>query len=149
MYLSNEQIENICERVTSKLYEKLKNLATKKRGEEKVTVMHEKDSYKKYGDATEYGFTSWMDYCKAYSPYKESLKAIKRCPCCGKPMANADGAHVVNTITKEVFITPTCSACNTKAGQDEAFRSNHCFKVKVKRLTPFNFAELKRLRRSK
>jgi len=77
MYFSEEQIENVRERVIIKLRQDnrlnededaVRALVVEELGEEKVTVMHEKNSQNKYGDATEYGFASWMDYCYKYSP---------------------------------------------------------------------------------
>lgn len=63
-------------------------------------------------------------------------------------MTNMDGAHVVDIISQQNFITPTCHTCNTNAATGETFRLNHKFEVCAKYLVPFSYNELKKLRRS-
>lgn len=112
-------------------------------------IIHVKDSYKKYGDGSEYkGYDSWIDFWQKKSYDGNLLNTIKRCPCCGKPMNNPVGGHVQDAFGTEIFITPICNSCNSSAANDENFRKKP-FRVKLKYLVKFDYNELRPLRRSK
>lgn len=111
-------------------------------------MIHEKNSYKKYGNASDYGYNSWIEFWQKKSPYGELLNTIKRCPCCGNLMNKPVGGHVQDAYGTEIFITPICDSCNSSAANDEKFRKTP-FRVKSKYLVEFDYDELRLLRHSK
>ncbi len=111
-------------------------------------VIQEKDSYKNYGDGSEYkGYDSWIDYWQKKSPNRGLLNTIKCCPCCGNPMNNPVGGHVQDAYGTK-YITPICNSCNSSAANNENYRKE-TFRVKYKYLVEFDYDELRPLRRSK
>ena len=153
--LKETDIKNIIEKLVNKIRRKNisdKSIILKMIDDElqnlKCEVIHEKDSYKNYGDASDYGYNSWIEFWQEHSPCGKFLNTIKICPCCGKPMNNPVGGHVQDAYGKEVFITPICHECNSSAANNEEFRKTP-FKVSQKYLLKFNYNELRPLRHSK
>lgn len=87
-----------------------------------IMVHHMEDSNIKFGDASEYGYDSWMDYWKKWKGQSEKeVPSSFECPCCYKSKGNIVGAHVEDNEGKP-YITPVCKDCNSRAINDAAFR---------------------------
>ena len=159
MKITPMDIREICERVIKRIlsnkhlfenYDEstIDKIVAEEIGEQEYYVTHIKDSIKKYGNGNEYeGFDSWIEFWEKRNSEHKKVKTIGKCPCCGEPMLEPDGAHVKDD-SDNIYITPTCSKCNGASAQDEKFRALP-FKVKFKYLVPFNYNELKKLRHAK
>lgn len=110
-----------------------------------LKVWHLKDSKKRFGDGAEYvGYDSWIDF---WEKCNQKEVKITRCPCCNSLMMDSVGSHVIDEY-ENIYITPTCVECNSKAINDEDFR-NTPFEVAYANLVVFNYSELEPLRHSK
>lgn len=57
-----------------------------------IMVHHMEGSNKKFGDASEYGYDSWMDYWKKWKGQSEKeVPSSFECPCCYKSKGNIVG----------------------------------------------------------
>lgn len=109
----------------------------------KINVSHLEHSKEKYGDGSEYeGYNSWIDFWKKKS--RKNLEDIVKCPCCGGEMTDIVGSHVIDD-DNEIYVTPTCNKCNSKAINDEEFR-NRKFLVREDRLALFDYSIMKKKR---
>ena len=111
----------------------------------KINVSHLEHSKEKYGDGNEYeGYNSWIDFWKKNS--RKNLEDIVKCPCCGREMSvtNIVGSHVIAD-DDEIYVTPTCDKCNSRAINDEEFRSRK-FLVREDRLVLFVYSIMKEIR---
>ena len=103
-----------------------------------VKVCHMKDSSKylpiKYDD--------WTDFWKSKMLGKQFPDSESLCPCCTKIKTNFVGCHVVITydidkkdnpnskIIPRFYICPVCKSCNSRAANDEDFRTTEFIVLK-------------------
>ena len=153
--LSENDYKNLVKRIVNKIHRKnisdesiISKMIDEAAQNLEHEVIHEKDSYIKYGDASDYGYNSWIEFWQKKSTYGELLNTIKRCPCCGDLMSEPVGGHVQDAYGTEIFITPICDSCNSSAANNEEFRKTP-FRVKLKYLVEFDYDKLRPLRRSK
>ena len=98
-----------------------------------ISVHHMEGSNKKFGDASEYGYNSWLDYWKKHSDKKLTPSFI--CPCCHNSVKDVVGAHVEDN-EENIYITPVCKDCNSRAANNATFRETN-FPVSNDVLVPF------------
>ncbi len=130
VYITEKQLDEIIRKTTQ-----IRNDA--------LLVRHMPNTGKQY-PPEKYGFSSWKEFWEKKTG-RAFPSAKNACPCHNNNNDNPDITEYVGSHVKDkngnMYITPTCASCNTKAINDEGFREKY-FSVKEKDLVLFCPEEL-------